>query len=170
MTKKKTNPMASPWADDPLRRPELPDKDRQLVAQAIRCLEAHYQVSGDVLSSPEATRNYLKLHLYGLAYEVFAVLYLDSRHRVIQYRELFRGTIDGASVHPREVVRECLHWNAAAVILAHNHPSGVAEPSQADLSITRKIKEALDLIEVQVLDHLNVGDGQGVSLAERGLL
>jgi len=87
-----------------------------------------------------------------------------------QYRELFRGTLDGASVLPREVVKECLHWNAAAVILAHNHPSGVAEPSRADLQITQKLKESLALIDVRVLDHLIVGDGQGVSLAERGLL
>lgn len=169
MTKKR-NPMASPWINDPSRRPELDATDRQLIAEAIRCLEARYQVQGDVLTSPETTRDYLKLHLYGLAYEVFAVLYLDSRHRVIQYRELFRGSIDGANVHPREVVKECLHWNAAAVILAHNHPSGVAEPSQADLRITQRIKQALDLIDVQVLDHLIVGDGIGVSLAERGLL
>ncbi|MEA1048398.1 DNA repair protein RadC [Lamprobacter modestohalophilus] len=162
--------MASPWQDDPLRRPALDAQDQQLVAEAIRCLEAHYQVNGDVLNSPDATRDYLKLKLFGLSYEVFAVLYLDSRHRVIQYRELFRGTIDGASVHPREVVKECLHWNAAAVILAHNHPSGVAEPSQADLQITQKIKDALNLIEVRVLDHLIVGEGIGVSMAERGLL
>ena len=169
MTKKR-NPMASPWVNDPLRRPALDAQDQARVAEAIRCLEAHYQVAGDVLSSPELTRKYLKLMLYGLTYEVFAVLYLDNRHRVIQYRELFRGTIDGASVHPREVVKEALHWNAGAVILAHNHPSGVAEPSQADLRITQRIKEALELIEVSVLDHLIVGEGEGVSLAERGLI
>ena len=162
--------MADSWTDDPLRRPELDATERQLVADAIRCLEARYQVSGDCLDSPETTRNYLKLMLYGLGYEVFAVLYLDNRHRVIQYRELFRGTIDGASVHPREVVKEALHWNAAAVILAHNHPSGVAEPSQSDLRITKRLKEALDLIDVSVLDHLIVGEGDGVSLAERGLI
>ena len=110
---------ASSWLDDPLRRPELNADDQQLVAQAIRCLEARYQINADCLSSPELTRQYLKLCLYGLTYEVFAVLYLDSRYRVIQYRELFRGTINSANVHPREVVRECLHLNASAVILAH---------------------------------------------------
>jgi len=122
----------------------------------------------DVLTSPEATRDYLKL--YRLPYEVFACLFLDNRHRVIRYEELFRGTIDGASVHPREVVRKVMETNAAAVIFAHNHPSGVAEPSQADLRITQRLKDALALVEVRVLDHLIVGEGQGTSLAERGLL
>ena len=95
----------------------------------------------DVITSPEATRNYLKSRLRSYPHEVFACLFLDNRHRVIEYRELFRGTIDGASVHPREVVREAMRWNAAAVIFAHNHPSGVAEPSQADLRITERLQE-----------------------------
>ncbi len=124
----------------------------------------------DCLTSPEATRDYLRLKLYGLPYEVFACLFLDNRHRVIRYEELFQGTIDGASVHPREVVRRVIATNAAAVIFAHNHPSGVAEPSQADLRITQRLKDALALIDVRVLDHLIIGDGQGTSLAERGLL
>ncbi|WP_242513268.1 RadC family protein [Halochromatium salexigens] len=170
MTMKTPPVLASAWLNDPLRRPELDTDDQQLVARAIRCLEARYQVSADCLSSPELTRQYLKLCLYGLTYEVFAVLYLDSRYRVIQYRELFRGTINGANVYPREVVRECLHWNASAVILAHNHPSGITEPSQADVQITQRLQAALGLIDVQVLDHLIVGDGEGVSLAERGVL
>ncbi|WP_295435892.1 DNA repair protein RadC [uncultured Thiodictyon sp.] len=124
----------------------------------------------DVLTSPEATRDFLKLKLYGLPYEVFACLFLDNRHRVIRYEELFQGTIDGSSVHPREVVRRVIETNAAAVIFAHNHPSGVAEPSQADLRITQRLKDALALIEVRVLDHLIIGEGPGTSLAERGLL
>ena len=124
----------------------------------------------DVLTSPEATRDYLKLRLYGSPHEIFACLFLDNRHRVILYEELFRGTIDGASVHPREVVRRVIETNAAAVIFAHNHPSGVAEPSPADLRITQRLKEALALIEVRVLDHIIVGDGEGTSFAERGLL
>lgn len=124
----------------------------------------------DVLTSPDATRDYLKLRLYGAPHEVFACLFLDNRHRVIRYEELFRGTIDGASVHPREVVRRVIETNAAAVIFAHNHPSGVAEPSEADLAITRRLKEALALIDVRVLDHIIVGDGRGTSFAERGLL
>ncbi len=134
-----------------------------------RYLEAEMR-RADVLTSPEATRAYLKSRLYGYPHEVFACLFLDNRHRVIRYEELFRGTIDGASVHPREVVRHALLSNAAAVIFAHNHPSGVAEPSQADLHITQRLKEALALVDIRVLDHLIVGDGQGTSLAERGLL
>ncbi len=124
----------------------------------------------DALTSPEATRDYLKLRLHGLPNEVFACLFLDNRHRVIRCDELFRGTIDGASVHPREVVRRVIETNAAAVIFAHNHPSGVAEPSQADLRITHRLKEALALIDVRVLDHVIIGEGEGTSLAERGLL
>ncbi len=129
------------------------------------CLER-----GDVLSSPEDTRNFLMSELSGRAYEVFACLFLDNKHRVIKFEELFYGTIDGASVYPREVVRRALQHNAAALILAHNHPSGIAEPSQADIAITRKLKEAMSLIDVRVLDHLVIGDGYSVSLAERGLV
>ena len=124
----------------------------------------------DVLNSPEATRAYLKSRLHGYPHEVFACLFLDNRHRLIRYEELFRGTIDGASVHPREVVRRTLETNAAAVIFAHNHPSGVAEPSQSDLRITQRLKEALALVDVRVLDHVIIGEGEGASLAERGLL
>lgn len=156
--------------DDDERRPALSRTDRTLVAKAIRCLEAVYLTKGDCLTSPQATRDYLKLRLYGLPSEVFVCLFLDTRHRVIRYEELFKGTIDGASVHPCEVVRRVIEVNAAAVIFAHNHPSGVAEPSQADLRITQRLKEALALIEVRVLDHLIVGEGETTSLAERGLL
>ncbi len=123
-----------------------------------------------VFTSPGQTRSYLSLRLRGRPFEVFACLFLDNRHRLIAFEELFTGTIDGASVHPREVVRRCLAHNAAAVILAHNHPSGVAEPSRADRQITRRLQQALDLIDVRVLDHLVVGDGDPVSFAERGLL
>jgi DNA repair protein RadC len=142
--------------------------------QAVLELSRRYLLSRvrdqDVLTSPEATRDYLKLRLYSSPHEIFACLFLDNRHRVICYEELFRGTIDGASVHPREVVRRVIATNAAAVIFAHNHPSGVAEPSQADLRITQRLKEALGLIDVRVLDHVIIGDGEGTSLAERGLL
>ena len=125
---------------------------------------------GNALESPDHTRRYLQARLRDYPYEVFACLFLDNRHRVIAFEELFRGTINGASVHPREVVKSALAQNAAAVILAHNHPSGVAEPSQADLNITQKLCEALDLVDIRVLDHLVVGDGKPVSFAERGLL
>ncbi len=124
---------------------------------------------GEVLTSPEATRDYLISRLRDIPYEVFACLFLDNRHRVIAYEELFRGTIDGASVHPREVVKRAFHHNAAAVILAHNHPSGVAEPSQADERITQRLKDALALVDIRVLDHMVIGD-KVVSFAERGLI
>lgn len=122
------------------------------------------------LTSPAAVRDFLHARLRDLPYEVFCCLYLDNRNRLISFEELFRGTIDGASVHPREVVRQALAHNAAALILAHNHPSGVAEPSQADELITRRLRSALGLVDIRVLDHLVVGDGATVSFAERGLL
>lgn len=124
---------------------------------------------GDALTSPADTRRYLAARLRDLPFEVFAALFLDNRHRVIAFEELFRGTIDGASVHPREVVRRALHHNAAALILAHNHPSGVAEPSASDEAITRRLKDSLALVDIRVLDHFVIGD-DCVSFAERGLL
>ncbi len=124
----------------------------------------------DVISSPEDTRQFLKSQLGNRPYEVFAALFLDNRHRVIKFEELFRGTIDGASVYPREVVKAALEHNAAALIIAHNHPSGVAEPSTADERITLRLKEALGLVDIRLLDHLVIGDGEVVSLAERGIL
>lgn len=140
-----------------------------VLEMAHRCLNEEL-VREDALTSPQQTRNYLALRLQDYPYEVFACLFLDNRHRVIAFEELFRGTIDGASVHPREVVRRALHHNAAALILSHNHPSGVAEPSQADQQITLRLKEALSLIDVRVLDHVVVGHRETVSLAERGLM
>lgn len=122
------------------------------------------------LSSPGEVREYLAARLRDRPYEVFCCLYLDNRNRLITIEELFRGTIDGASVHPREVVRQAMTHNAAAVIFAHNHPSGVAEPSQADEAITQRLKSALALVDIRVLDHLVIGDGRTVSFAERGLL
>lgn len=123
-----------------------------------------------VLSDPAAVSHFVRAHLQDYPHEVFMVLYLDTRHRLIAVEELFRGTIDGASVYPREVVRQALHHNAAAVIFAHNHPSGVAEPSAADEAITRRLQEALGLVDVRVLDHIIIGRGEEASLAERGLL
>jgi DNA repair protein RadC len=125
---------------------------------------------GDALNSPDDTRRFLVSSLRDYHHEVFACLFLDNRHRVICFEEMFRGTIDGASVHPREIVKQALAHNAAAVILAHNHPSGVAEPSQADKSLTHRLKEALGLVDVRVLDHIIIGDGQTTSFAEIGLL
>lgn len=125
---------------------------------------------GKPLSDPAATRKYLTARFRDMPYEVFACLYLDNRHRVIAFEELFRGTIDGASVHPREVVRQALKHNGAAVIFAHNHPSGVAEPSDADRRLTQRLKDALALVDIRVLDHFVVGDGEVASFAERGWL
>lgn len=124
----------------------------------------------DVLTSSELTREYLRARLRHYEHEVFACLYLDNQHRVVSLEELFCGTIDGAAVYPREVVKRCLHNNAAAVIFAHNHPSGVSEPSQADISITQRLKTALNTIDVRVLDHIVVGSNDVVSFAERGLI
>ncbi len=126
--------------------------------------------TGPVLASPRAARDYLIARLRDLEHEVFCCLFLDSRHRLTSCEELFRGTVDGASVHPREVVKQALARNATAVILAHNHPSGIAEPSQADEIITTRLRDALALVEIRLLDHLIIGDGSCVSLAEKGLI
>lgn len=126
--------------------------------------------AGEALSNPRDSGEYLRARLRHLPYEVFACLFLDNRHRVLAFEELFRGTVDSASVHPREVVRACLRHNACAVILAHNHPSGVAEPSASDKAITRELAQALRLIGVRVLDHLVVGAGEPVSMAAMGMV
>lgn len=123
---------------------------------------------GEALTDPQATRRFLAAQLRHLPHEVFACLFLDNRNRIIRFLELFRGTIDGASVYPREVVRLALEHGAAAVIFAHNHPSGVAEPSQSDRALTTRLQEALALVDIRVLDHFVVGDGEAVSFAERG--
>lgn len=125
---------------------------------------------GEGLHSPDETRRYLSARLRDEPREVFAALFLDTRHRVLAFETLFHGTIDAASVHPREVVRRALGLNAAALIVAHNHPSGVAEPSRADESLTRRLRDALALVDVRLLDHFVVGDGEPVSFAERGLI
>lgn len=147
---------------------------RYVALQAsLELARRHYQQlmnAGSALSNPRATREFLRMRLRDLPHEVFCCVYLDNRHRVIGFEELFRGTIDGASVHPREVVKVALARNAAAVILAHNHPSGIAEPSQADELITRRLKDALALVDIRILDHLVIGDGVCESFAERGLL
>ena len=126
--------------------------------------------SGEPIRSPGDTETFLQARMRHLGHEVFCCLFLDNRHRVLRFDELFRGTIDGTSVYPREVVKEALTVNAAAVILAHNHPSGVAEPSQADERITKRLKSALELVDIRLLDHLIVGDGCATSLASRGML
>ena len=122
------------------------------------------------LGNPRDSAVFLKARMGHLPYEVFAVLFLDNRHRIIAFEEMFKGTIDGASVHPREVVRACIEHNACAAIFAHNHPSQIAEPSAADRAITCQLRDALELIGVRVLDHLVIGGGEPVSMAARGLM
>lgn len=140
-----------------------------VVEMARRHLAEHLQ-RNTALNSVTAVRDYLTAQLRHQPHEIFAALFLDNQHRLIRYEALFNGTIDGASVWPREVVKKVLACNAAAVIFAHNHPSGVAEPSRADRDITRRLVEALALVDVRVLDHLIVGEGGIVSFAERGLI
>jgi DNA repair protein RadC len=149
-----------------------PARYATLVA-AMELARRHYQEPlrvGSALTAPDATRRFLVAQLRDRPYEVFCCLFLDNRHRLIIFEELFRGTIDGASVHPREVVRQALLHNAASVIIAHNHPSGVADPSQADEGVTRRVRQALSLVDVRLLDHLIVGDGRCFSFSEHGLL
>jgi DNA repair protein RadC len=140
------------------------------ILAAARVALARRLRRGAALESPRAAHDYLMLRLGAREHEVFCVVWLDNRHRVIECQELFRGTLDGATVHPREVVKEALAHNAAACLLAHNHPSGVAEPSQADELITQRLKEALAMVDIRVLDHLIVAGGEVVSFAERGVL
>ena len=142
--------------------------DEQVVDLALELLQRRF-ARGETLSSPRAVRSYLQARLARLEHEVFAVLWLDNRHRVLDFNELFRGTIDAASVYPREVVKAALSFNAAACILVHNHPSGIAEPSRADRAMTERLKSVLELVDVRVLDHIVVGE-ECVSFAERGLL
>ena len=147
----------------------IPASAAQVIAVAREHL-SHRVRRGSPLSSPKVTTDYLTLKLGDRDFESFCCLFLDSRNRVIEFVELFRGTIDGAAVHPREVVREALERNAASVILCHGHPSGVAEPSHADELITRRLVDALKLLDIRVIDHIVVGGGDCVSFACRGLL
>jgi DNA repair protein RadC len=141
----------------------------EIIAAARRAMTRRVH-RGTAMSSPRAVREFLAVKLGTLEHEIFAVLLLDTRHRLIEYVELFRGTINGASVHPREVVKLALARNAAALVLAHPHPSGSPEPSQADELITQRLKEALALVDIAVLDHVIVAGGETVSFAERGML
>ncbi|MGY2492607.1 RadC family protein [Cupriavidus sp. CP313] len=149
---------------------------RYLPASMDQILEAARQIidqkmrRGMAFSSPAMVKEFLAAKLAGLEHEIFAVLFLDSRHRLIQYVEMFRGTIDSAAVHPREIVKETLRCNAAAVIFAHNHPSGEPKPSTADKLLTQRLKDALALVDVRTLDHIILGGDTTTSFAEQGLL
>jgi DNA repair protein RadC len=149
----------------PAKRAEL----LALMESARRALAQQLEAR-PLFDSPQAVRDYLGLHLGGLEQEVFAVLFVDAQHRLIALERLFQGTFNQTSVYPREVVRRALALNAGAVVLAHNHPSGVAEPSRADEHLTQQLKAALALVDVRVLDHFIVGRGQVLSMAERGLV
>ena len=153
-----------------LKPADLNDVEKQsVITLAMKVLAIKHR-AGRVLSKPDETRDFLRLRLADYRNEVFGCLFVDNRHRIIAVRELFQGTIDGASVYPRVVVQQAMEVNAAAVVFFHNHPSGVAEPSHADEAITRRLKDALALVDVRVLDHFVVSAGESVSFAESGLL
>lgn len=143
--------------------------DESVIEKARLMLESILRKHGHAMTSPEKTETYLRLHMQSLEHEEFWVLFLDNQHRLIEAESMFRGTIDGASVYPREVAKRCLQLNAAAVVYAHNHPSGINEPSQADKTITAKLKDALALFDIRSLDHFIIGDGY-FSFAEHGLM
>jgi DNA repair protein RadC len=149
-----------------------PAKTAQLMAvlELSRRYLQEMLMRGDPLESPDVTEQYLKSALRDQPHEVFACLFLDTRHRVIAFEELFHGTIDGATVYPRVVAEKALAHGAAALIVAHNHPSGISEPSIADQAITRRLKDALALLDIRLLDHFVIGDGAPVSMASRGLV
>lgn len=144
------------------------EHDNTIIEQALEILESRLQTPDHYFTSPNDVKSYLTLQFADAVSESFRVLFLDSQHGLIACKELFKGTIDGAAVYPREVVRTAIELNAAAVILSHNHPSGVCEPSTADRHITKRITDALQLIDVRVLDHVVVGGADTVSFAERG--
>lgn len=144
-------------------------REEQIIARALRILDTRLR-EGPILSAPQAVRDYLRLRLQDLEHEVFICVFLDAQHRVIAAEELFRGTLTQTSVYPREIVKAALRYNAAALIFAHNHPSGLAEPSRADEALTSALKQALTLVDVRVLDHFVIAGAGAVSFAERGLL
>lgn len=145
-------------------------QENRVIEQALQILDQRIFTRGPELTSPGLVADYLKLQLAQQEHEVFGVVFLDGKHRVLQFEVLFHGSIDGASVYPRQVIKRALAHNAAAVILTHNHPSGCPEPSQTDRTLTARLKEALALVDVRVLDHFIVGEGRSLSLAEYGWL
>lgn len=150
---------------------QIIESEDAVINRALDIMFSRMQEPGELLDSPDLAKKYIFLELAEEPAEVFCVLFLNNRHRVVGFERMFKGTIDGASVHPREVVRSCITHNAAAVILAHNHPSGEDEPSRADITLTRRLVDSLALIDVRVLDHLVIGGHHDcTSFAERGLI
>ena len=145
-------------------------KEQKVIDQAKAIIASKFSSTGPSISSATAAKDFLIMEISSLEHEVFVIVHLTSQHTIIEVEQIFRGTIDGAGVYPREVVKSALSRNSAAVIFAHNHPSGVAEPSNADITITRKLKNALGTVDIRVLDHLIIGGATATSFAERGLL
>ncbi|MEQ3634411.1 DNA repair protein RadC [Thalassolituus sp.] len=144
--------------------------EQDIIDHALTILESRLHKPQHTFTNPRDVRDYLKLNLAEKEHEIFAIMYLDNQNGMINLTEMFQGTIDAATVYPREVVKTALQFNAAAVILAHNHPSGVAEPSQADKLITQRLQQALSLVDIRTLDHFIIGSGHPYSFAEHGLL
>ena len=154
-----------------LKKEMINPNDRQAIMEiAAKYLGADLFDKANPLESPDATKLYLQHELDGEKSEVFCALFLDTRHRPIAFERLFNGTIDGATVYPRVVAEKALRHNAAAIVIAHNHPSGISEPSLADQAITRRLKNALALLDIRLLDHFVIGAGEPVSMAARGLM
>lgn len=148
----------------------IPASEDFVIAQALATVDKRMRNENDVFHSPMAVKGFLSLKLGQLSYEIFAVLFLDSQNRLLSYEELFRGTVTQTSVYPREIAKRALELNASACILAHNHPSGSLQPSRADEALTQTLKTTLALIDARVLDHIIVGGGSTLSMAEQGLL
>jgi len=149
---------------------QLELKDSLIIEQALQILDRQMKSKGIELTSPQHIRQFLRLELERYEHEVFCVMFLDQKHRVIKFEHMFTGTIDGASVYPREVCKKALEYNAAAVVFAHNHPSGAAIESGADERITKRLKDALNMLDIRTLDHFIVGHGEITSFAEKGLI
>lgn len=156
----------------PFQLPQsMSQEEQRLIKRAIEILDRHFTTNKPAFTSPDAVADYLRLKLTPCTEETFVAMFLDTKHRILAYEELFRGTIDSANVHPRVIVRRALQHNSAAVIVAHNHPSGNPEPSAADGAVTARIKQALSLVDIRLLDHFIVGfESKPVSLAARGLV
>lgn len=158
------------YCAEPSTADSASEYDDEIILKAIAILDSRLQRPEFKVTQPEDARNYFRLQLAEREFEAFCVMFLDNQHGYLGTKEMFRGTIDGASVHPREVVKASMHFNAAAVIFAHNHPSGIPDPSQADKRITERLKSALALVDVRVLDHIIVGGTGTYSFAEHGML